>query len=612
MEETGIIYSVRDIFEHQRFKGVTYRIPDYQRGYKWTPDNVRALLNDVWNFNGKGEQFYCLQNITIILSSDRKYFNVIDGQQRLTTLSIVLSYLKEEDLVKKRINYEIRKSTATFLEKHIFSRKCWKDGGYKYNPRHQDEYYIMSAAEAVADWFDKTKVDKLAFKDKLLSHTKLIVNEVDGNEYQTFSNLNGVRVPLDASDLIRAMMVTYSVKEGKESVDIGPYRVRMGAEIDTFAAEWSDPELTRFYSQFLPEELSRKAKESRFDYVEHPINLLYLLFLLQKNGEESVSLSSFENYLKKEPGAFSLIKEFDAILQEWYNDNALYHYLGYLFFNYKYRVKFTEVFQLWLGSSNRTEFRQAVKKKICECLMLDFKPSEQEKAEGKTNRDILLSSLRFNLTTNWYTHPNLPQILVFNDILTSIKSNSLGRIPVSYLKINNEDREHISCQTPNDKELNNKDRWRADLQELERFELPGNDKAKFLSNIRSLKTKIEQADEITNELKEEIIDSLTQFGLNSIGNIVLLNLSVNRGYGNSPFMAKRVAIINNYFNNNTNDKQSIKSKNAYIRPFTMRTFLSNLDGTDNHAEKNNWTLVDIKSNAEIIASAVESFINETL
>lgn len=608
-----LIYNVRKVFcdylKSQKCK--YYNIPEYQRGYKWTPDNVRALLNDVWNFNGKGEQFYCLQNITIILSSDGNYFNVIDGQQRLTTLSIVLSYLQKEDLVKERINYEIRKSTASFLEKDIFSRKCWEDG-YKHNPQHQDEYYIMRAAEAVADWFTKSKVDKLAFEKKLLCHTKLIVNKVTSNEYQTFSNLNGVRVPLDASDLIRAMMVTYSVKEGKENVDIDPYRVRMGAEIDAFAVEWSDPELKRFYSQFLPEELSRKAKELRFDYVEHPINLLYLLFLLQKNGEESVSLSGFENYLKKEPGAFSLIKEFDAILQEWYNDNALYHYLGYLFFNYKFRVKFTEVFQLWLGSSNRTEFRQAVKKKICECLMLDFKPSEQEKAEGKTNRDILLSSLRFNLTTNWYTHPNLSQILILNDILTSIKSNSLGRIPVSYLKINNEDREHISCQTPNDKELNNKDRWREDLQELELFEFPDNDKAKFLSNICSLKTKIELADEITNELKEEIIESLTQFGLNSIGNIVLLNLSVNRGYRNSPFMAKRVAIINNYFNNNTKDKQSIKSKNAFIRPLTMRTFLSNLDGTENRAEKNNWTLVDIKRNAEIIASAVESFINETL
>lgn len=611
MKETDIIYSVRDIFEHQRFKGITYRIPDYQRGYKWTPDNVRALLNDVWNFNGKEEQFYCLQNITIILSSDGKYFNVIDGQQRLTTLSIVLSYLNEQDLVKKRINYEIRKTTATFLEEHIFSRKCWEDG-YKYNPQHQDEYYIMSAAETVAEWFENTKVDSSAFKEKLLSRTKLIVNEVTSNEYQTFSNLNNVRIPLDASDLIRAMMVTYSVKEGKENVDIDPYRVRMGAEIDSFTVTWSNPELKRYYCQFLPEDLSRKARELRFDYAEHPINLLYLLFLLQKKGEESISLSGFEEYLKNEPDAFSHIKEFDAILQEWYNDNALYHYLGFLFFNYKSRVKFTEIFKLWLNCSSRTAFRKEIKKTICECIMLDFKPSEQEKIAGKTSLNILLASLRFNLATNWYTHPALPQILILNDILTAVKSNSLGRIPVSYFKINNEDREHISCQTPTDKELNNKERWIQDLQELENFELPDNDREKFLSNISSLKTEIERADEITNELKEKIIDSLTQFGLNSIGNIVLLNLSVNRGYGNSPFMAKRLAISNNYFNNKTNDKQSIKSKNAFIRPFTMRTFLSNLDGTDIRAEKNNWTLADIKSNAENIASSVESFINETL
>ena len=610
MEETDIIYSVRDIFEHQRFKGITYRIPDYQRGYKWTPDNVRALLNDVWNFNGKGEQFYCLQNITIILSSDGKYFNVIDGQQRLTTLSIVLSYLKEEDLVKKRINYEIRKTTATFLEEHIFSRRCWEDG-YKHNPQHQDEYYIMSAAETVAEWFEKTKVDSLAFKAKLLSRTKLIVNEITSNEYQTFSNLNSVHIPLDASDLIRAMMITYSVKEGKENIDIDPYRVRMGAEIDSFTVTWSNPELKRYYGQFLPEELSRKAREMRFDYAEHPINLLYLLFLLQKKGEESISLSSFEEYLKNEPDAFSHIKEFDAILQEWYDDNVLYHYLGFLFFNYKSRVKFSEIFKLWLNCSSRTAFRKEVKKTICECIMQDFKPSEQEITAGKTSLNILLASLRFNLSTNWYTHPALPQILILNDILTAVKSNSLSRIPVSYLKINNEDREHISCQTPSDKELNNKERWIQDLQELENFELPDDDKEKFLRNIHSLKTEIERADEITNELKEKIIDSLTQFGLNSIGNIVLLNLSVNRGYDNSPFMAKRLAIINNYFNNKTNDKQSIRSKNAFIRPFTMRTFLSNLDGTDIRTEKNNWTLADIKSNAENIASSVESFINET-
>lgn len=59
-----LIYNVRKVFcyylKSQKCK--YYNIPEYQRGYKWTPDNVRALLNDVWNFNGKGEQFYCLQS----------------------------------------------------------------------------------------------------------------------------------------------------------------------------------------------------------------------------------------------------------------------------------------------------------------------------------------------------------------------------------------------------------------------------------------------------------------------------------------------------------------------------------------------------------------------
>lgn len=616
MEDKDIIYSVQDIFEHERFKDKKYRIPHYQRGYKWTPDNVLALLNDIWMFKGNDEQFYCLQNITIIPSKDKQYFNVIDGQQRLTTLSIILSYLGEAKLVKNRLIYEIRESTSKYLEEDIYSRECWS-GNYDHSAQHQDEYYIMMAAKTIADWFEpngKLQINQQEFKEKLLSKTKLIVNEVKGNEYQTFSNLNGVRVPLDASDLIRAMLVTYSVKEGKIDVDIAPYRVRMGAEIDSFALVWSNSEFNSFYRQFLPEKLLKKAEELRFDYTEHPINLLYLLFLLKEKGEENISLASFEEYLKKNPDAFSNIKEFNAVLQEWYNDTVLYHFLGYLFFNFKNKndVKFTNIYSLWSGCSSRTDFSRIVKKIAAECLLLGFKPTELDIAEGKRSLDILYESLRFNLSTNWYTHDYLPRILILCDILISIKSKSLSRIPVSFLKINNEDREHINCQTPKDEELNNRKRWIDDLEVLEKYEVHDSDKTKYLSNIQSLKTRIEQADKIDLELKQEIIESLTQFGLNSIGNIVLLNLSVNRGYGNEQFRGKRTAIIDNYFNNTTNSKHRIKSKNAFIRPFTIQTFLSNLNDTDSCAEKNEWTLADIKSNAQSIADSIKSFIEEVL
>ncbi len=639
--ETELIYSVREIFEHERFKNKVYLIPDYQRGYKWTPENVRLLLKDINEFEPANEdQFYYLQNITLSPQDGARY-NVIDGQQRLTTIYILLCYLEESKLVEEKLKYAVRESTALYLQTDIFSRKCWEDG-YSHEADHQDEYYIFQAAQTIGTWFKSFTEDELAvFKNKLLNHTKLIVNEVTGDEYQTFSNLNGVRIPLDASDLIRAILITYSVKVGKENVEIEPYRVKMGAEIDMFAVEWSDPELKRFFTQFLPEGLERKAKELRFDFTEHPINLLYLLFLLHYRGQSDiqnesqdttsvpvnennqerpeVSLADFEDYVKGNPKAFELIKDFDSDLQEWFRNPQLYHFLGYLIFNHKGKkdVSFKNIYSLWKRCPTRTSFLQSIKRLVAQSILSDFKPTDEEQSDGVTNREKLLSELRFGHEIDWYTSPNLSKILILNDILIVIRAESLklNRLPVAYLRENKEDREHICCQTPNDKDLNNKKRWLDDLEELKDFKVEEERRGTFQTEMAKLKKKIEEADEITKDLKKEIIGSLTQFGLNSIGNLVLLNLSVNRGYGNSSFADKRLAIINNYFDNKTGDKKPVKSKNAFIRPYTLKTFLSNLDGdspTSQKQSKSDWTMADIKANADAIANSVESFLNETL
>ena len=325
-----------------------------------------------------------------------------------------------------------------------------------------------------------------------------------------------------------------------------------------------------------------------------------------------VSLASFEDYLKSEPQAFVQIKEFDADLQEWFTNESLYHFLGYLIFNYKREVSFKDIYSWWKGSHTRNEFCQILKNKASDCLLSGFQPTEEEANNGVTSKSKLLGSIRFNINTNWYVDPNLPSVLILNDILISMRAKSLNRIPVQFFKVNDEDREHISCQTPNEKDLSNKERWKADLKELDKYNDPEINQEKFHNNIQALLKMIDEEEEITKEVKMKIIDSLTQFGLNSIGNIVLLNLSVNRGYGNSAFIAKRIAIINNYFDNRTHNRRSLQSKNAYIRPFTLKTFLSNLNDEAITEEKNNWTLRDIKKNAESIACSVESFINESL
>ena len=80
-------------------------IPYYQRGYRWTGKNVKQLLNDLLLFaNGENDDNeYCLQPIVLqkiskesylhVAKEDDSVIRVVDGQQRLTTLAIILKKL---------------------------------------------------------------------------------------------------------------------------------------------------------------------------------------------------------------------------------------------------------------------------------------------------------------------------------------------------------------------------------------------------------------------------------------------------------------------------------------------------------------------------------------
>ena len=77
-----------------------FYIPAYQRGYRWSKEQVNDLLNDIWEFSQSsdenGSSFYCLQPVVVV--QDGKQWQVVDGQQRLTTLYIILHYLEKQHL----------------------------------------------------------------------------------------------------------------------------------------------------------------------------------------------------------------------------------------------------------------------------------------------------------------------------------------------------------------------------------------------------------------------------------------------------------------------------------------------------------------------------------
>ena len=70
-----------------------FHIPNYQRGYRWTKDEVQALLDDLCAFCSEADNVYCLQPLVLEKRKDGKTF-VVDGQQRLTTLAIILRTLE--------------------------------------------------------------------------------------------------------------------------------------------------------------------------------------------------------------------------------------------------------------------------------------------------------------------------------------------------------------------------------------------------------------------------------------------------------------------------------------------------------------------------------------
>lgn len=132
----------------------SFFVPAYQRGYRWTEQEVSDLLNDIDDFrpreipNSDEKTWYCLQPLVVKkrLSDD---YELIDGQQRLTTVYLILFYLNQDFVENKRdllfeIDYETRKGTKDFLKKP-----------QELNDTNIDFYYISRAYKTIEEWFEK-------------------------------------------------------------------------------------------------------------------------------------------------------------------------------------------------------------------------------------------------------------------------------------------------------------------------------------------------------------------------------------------------------------------------------------------------------------------------
>ena len=284
------------------------------------------------------------------------------------------------------------------------------------------------------------------------------------------------------------------------------------------------------------------------------------------------------------------IKRLHQLMQEWYEDNQIYHFLGFLFFHFKQNISFREIFNDWKSQESKAEFIKALKIKMLDQLIKPYRYDNDNEVQlsNKESLDKLKDDIS-KINFNWFNESNkLTQILILMDIIYITNSKYLSRIPVDFFRPSNEDKEHIRPQTPRkDIETRNSNEWKDLVNDIEEFE----GKADLLYSL--------ERDRILDDHEiREIQMKLNAIGLNSIGNIVLLNLNVNRSYGNSDYGIKRIIILDNY------------KKERYIRPHTLNAFVKG--NPDTTTDFNKWTLEDIKRNTEIISYQLDKYFKTCL
>ena len=125
MSEQITSLKVEDIFNSNTDK---YKIPIYQRNYAWKEPQIRQLIQDIYDYCGEKnkEKKYYIGTLVVRPDKEKNTFEVIDGQQRLTTLSMLVAYLKkvsnntqesEKTKLENTIKFQCRQVSTNSLNK---------------------------------------------------------------------------------------------------------------------------------------------------------------------------------------------------------------------------------------------------------------------------------------------------------------------------------------------------------------------------------------------------------------------------------------------------------------------------------------------------------------
>ncbi|MEZ7502698.1 DUF262 domain-containing protein [Psychrobacter sp. Arc29] len=559
--------AIKDISEHKFF------IRYYQRGYRWTEQQVCQLLDDIDNFTPREikdttpveKTFYCLQPIVLKnLSSnaipDRvlegSWYEVIDGQQRLTTIYLILKYINEFWIGKQKkpmfsIDYETRENSVQFLSNLKFNED---DLTVAIDKNNIDYYHISKAYQAIRDWElsyrEKYKeyFSSEKFLDNFLNYSKIIWYEVEQeeNSIKLFERLNLGKIPLTNAELTKALFLsTDSFSElATETQRIKHYEI---------ASLWDDiehklNEQDRKFWSFI----TNKKREDFDTKIDLILDLIagksasdldtlhtFLWFLNQSKTPVTDSASSSLSM------AWERIDNFYHTLIEWNNDRELYHLIGYLVSSKRikgYDKPSLNQLVKYAMSHTKDEFTAHINKHIQDSISFGFTEDSVTDLSYDKNKAVL-----FNL------------LLLFNVEVYRTSKTIDDFYPFKQHKSNQWSLEHIHAQSSEGLDQTKKEQWIQwlelhlpvlnELKNQPEFEIDPAINKMISESQDYISNNITLSWDRFNTLFEKINKLLSSKNdpnntqMHGLGNMALLSQPNNSVLNNSAFEVKRRQII---------------------------------------------------------------------
>ena len=604
-----------------KLMGRTFFVPGYQRGYRWGRQEVEALLNDLWEFylqtDGEKNVFYCLQPI-VLYKDEQARENLLDGQQRLTTIYLLLSYLdsrrRDEGYDKPlfTLEYATREDSADFLAKKLFDSEESEEAS------NVDYHYMRAAYGYIEDWFTQAPkhpgaacklIPLLLDEDGKGPNVRVIEYHIedDSDPIDVFLRLNQGKIPLTDAELTKALFL----QSDKYDAKLLPY---VSPKLDLIASEWyayeqqlSVPKFWHFISPYdaqstppsirLLLELAARDFQSETSYKNtpelwdskkytHPCYTIFSDYLQGYSGEER---------LKKIGEIWERIYTIFGLISEWYEDQELYHHIGYL---------------MCTEPSKRITLLRKLLKQAKTCTAPEFKASLRREIGKK------IEAIRLNELSYEESHTDIHRVLLLHNIHQHIFTSEQIRFPFDLYTKEKWSLEHIYAQQS--EPLRNREEQIGFIEEhiaTFREDAFGDDEetSSLIAELEGIRSKIQEPEKTESErvsLFENALELITAFEVKHMGdtvplhglqNLCLLSRGVNSSLSNRTFARKR-EIMREIMR-----EIVMTATQEYIPMATRRVFLKYYSASP----KDNayWRREDAEAYMEHIRSVCEHYIS---